>query len=158
MRRRTKRVLSGLGFITATLAVLLKALSAAGQAPDRPESPTSLPGCPASPNCVASRPGEDAVHSIAPFLFSGDPVAALKRLEEAAVADGGKVVRADGRYLHLEYRSRIFRFVDDVEFLLSPEAGRIDVRSASRSGHSDLGVNRRRVERLRMRFGEALAR
>jgi uncharacterized protein (DUF1499 family) len=158
MGRRTKRVLSGLGFITATLAVLLKALSVAGQPPDRPEAPTSLPGCPDSPNCVASRPGEDALHSIAPFLFSGDPAAALKRLEEVAVADGGKVVLADGRYLHLEYRSRIFRFVDDVEFLLSPEPGRIEVRSASRSGHSDLGVNRRRVEHLRMRFGEALAR
>ena len=158
MGRRTKRVLSGLGFIAAALAVGLKAMSLAGQAPVRPEAPTSLPGCPGSPNCVSSRPGEDAVHGIAPFAFSGDPAVALERLKQVAVAEGGRLVRAKGGYVHLEFRSRVFRFVDDVEFLLGSEPGRIEVRSASRSGHSDLGVNRRRVERLRTRFEEAMGR
>ena len=156
MGRRIKRVLSGLGFIAAAMAVAFKAMSLAGQAPVRPEAPTSLPACPDSPNCVGSRPGEDAVHSIAPFHFSGDPATALDRLQQVAVADGGRLVRANGKYVHLEYCSRIFGFVDDVEFLLSSEPGRIEVRSASRSGHSDLGVNRRRVERLRARFQEVM--
>lgn len=157
MGRRLQRVLGGIGFIAAALAVGLKAMSLGGTAPDRPEQPTSLPGCPGSPNCVSSRPGEDAVHGIAPIAFSGDPTVALERLKQVAVAEGGRLVRASGGYAHFEFRSRVFRFVDDVEFLLGGEPGRIEVRSASRSGHSDLGVNRRRVERLRMRFEESMA-
>ena len=53
-------------------------------------------------------------------------------------------------YLHAEFTSRIFRFVDDVEFLL--EDGIIHVRSASRVGRWDLGANRARIEDIRGRF------
>jgi uncharacterized protein (DUF1499 family) len=60
-------------------------------------------------------------------------------------------------YLRFEFRSRIFRFVDDVEFLADPAAGVIHVRSASRTGHSDLGVNRRRIEILRSLWSETPA-
>jgi uncharacterized protein (DUF1499 family) len=60
-------------------------------------------------------------------------------------------VESEERYLHAEVRSLVFRFVDDLEFLLQPD-GLIQVRSAARSGYSDLGVNRRRVERIRQRF------
>ena len=55
-------------------------------------------------------------------------------------------------YLRAEFRSRLFRFVDDVELLVDPEAARIEIRSASRVGHSDLGVNRKRVEVIRAAF------
>lgn len=157
MARRLKTVLGRLGFVAAALGGGLRAMSRGRGAPVRPQAPTSLPGCPGSPNCVSSRPGEDAGHGLAPFLFSGDPATALERLTQVAVAEGGSLVRANGGYVHLEFRSRVFRFVDDVEFLLSAESGRIEVRSASRSGHSDLGVNRRRVERLRTRFEAAMA-
>ena len=55
------------------------------------------------------------------------------------------VVTVTDRYLHAEARSLLFRFTDDLEFLLQPDVGRIDVRSASRVGHSDLGVNKART-------------
>lgn len=59
------------------------------------------------------------------------------------------VVRTD-RYLRAEAASRVFGFIDDVEFALDPDANLIHVRSASRIGYSDLGVNRDRIERIRM--------
>ncbi|HOW77583.1 MAG TPA: DUF1499 domain-containing protein [Candidatus Competibacteraceae bacterium] len=55
------------------------------------------------------------------------------------------------QYLHVEFRSAVFGFVDDMEFYFSPP-GTIQVRSASRTGYSDFGVNRERVETLRTRF------
>lgn len=63
-----------------------------------------------------------------------------------------RIRRDEAAYLHAEFRSLIFRFVDDVEFLLDADAGVIHVRSASRLGYSDLGVNRRRVEAIRQAF------
>jgi uncharacterized protein (DUF1499 family) len=65
-----------------------------------------------------------------------------------AEAPGARVVEADGNYVHAEFTTRVFRFVDDVEFLIDPGAKRVDFRSASRVGHSDLGTNRRRMTRL----------
>ena len=68
------------------------------------------------------------------------------------------VVTATGTYLHAEFRSAVFRFVDDVEFHADEAAGVIQVRSGSRIGFSDLGVNRRRIEAIRARWGEATPR
>ena len=62
--------------------------------------------------------------------------------------------RAD--YLHVEFRSALFRFVDDVEFFVVPSEQAIHFRSASRVGHGDLGVNRRRMELIRQRFAEVV--
>jgi uncharacterized protein (DUF1499 family) len=68
-------------------------------------------------------------------------------------AGNATFVVEEDRYWRIEFRSRIFRFVDDVEFLFDPESKRIHVRSASRLGHSDLGVNRQRVETIRELYG-----
>jgi uncharacterized protein (DUF1499 family) len=65
------------------------------------------------------------------------------------------VVARTESYLHAEFTSLFFRFVDDVEFLVDDAAKVIHVRSASRLGRSDLGVNRKRVERIRARWREA---
>ena len=62
-----------------------------------------------------------------------------------------EIVTETADYVHALCRSR-GGFIDDVEFRLSPNEGVIHVRSASRSGLHDLGVNRRRVERLRRRY------
>ncbi len=64
------------------------------------------------------------------------------------------IVRERENYLHIEFRSRLFRFVDDVEFYLEDERGLIQFRSASRRGYSDMGVNRRRMEKICRRFQE----
>lgn len=117
-------------------------------------TPTPLAPCPDSPNCVSSlAPDSDREHYIAPFSFSGDPAAAWQRLRTAVLAEKRvTIVQESKGYLHAEMRSLIFRFVDDIEFSLAADAGLINVRSASRVGYSDFGVNRKRVERIRAAF------
>ena len=56
--------------------------------------------------------------------------------------------------LHAEATSFLFRFVDDIELYFPVSEKVIHVRSASRAGYSDLGVNRTRVEEIRKRFPE----
>ena len=65
-----------------------------------------------------------------------------------------KIVTVEDNYLHAEFRSSVFRFVDDVEFLVDPKERAIHFRSASRVGYSDLGVNRRRMEQIQKGFSE----
>ena len=109
--------------------------------------------CPASPNCVCSQDADEA-HKIEPLVFAGPPEEAMAKLKAAIEKmSRARVVTAEGNYLHAEFTSLIFRFVDDVEFSLDPENKQIHVRSASRTGYSDLGVNRRRVESIRETFG-----
>ncbi len=116
-----------------------------------------LTPCPDSPNCVCSQDDRPS-HYVEPLRFSGDPDAAFARLAGTVRQEPRATIVQEGPgYLRAEFRSRVFRFVDDVEFLLNPTGHTIEVRSASRVGYSDLGVNRRRVERLRARFDDGLA-
>ncbi len=113
-----------------------------------------LTPAPASPNCVSSTATDD-VHKIQPFTFSGpakDAVTKLKSIVRSMT--GSNIVVEEERYLHAEFRSRIFRYVDDVEFLVHADDQLIHFRSASRVGHSDLGVNRARMEAIREQFQE----
>ena len=113
-----------------------------------------LAPCPSSPNCVSSQaPESDHEHYIAPIRFSGNPAAAWQRLQAAVLAEKRVTILIEqGNYLHVEVRSLIFSFVDDGEFSLAANAGMIHVRSASRTGYSDFGVNRKRVEHIRAAF------
>jgi uncharacterized protein (DUF1499 family) len=113
-----------------------------------------LPPCPDSPNCVSSQ-ADDEWHFIEPLSYSGDSQVAWDIL--VSIVQSWKrtmILEEEDYYLHVGVRSLVFRFVDDVEFLLNPETKRIHVRSASRMGYSDFGVNRRRVEQLRKVFLE----
>lgn len=113
-----------------------------------------LADCPDSPNCVSSR-ATDPGHRVEPIRFDGDPAAAWQRLRSVAAGwPRWRVITDAEGYLHVEARTLVFGFVDDLECQLDPEARVIHVRSASRVGHSDLGVNRVRVERLRAALGE----
>lgn len=108
-----------------------------------------LAPCPDRPNCVASD-AEDEAHRIQPFRYTGDQAKAWSALQEAVAAlPRTTIVTADDTYLHAEARSRLFRFVDDLEFQLRPDDGEIAVRSAARTGYSDFGVNAERLESLR---------
>ena len=106
------------------------------------------------PNNVSSQADvNDRAHYVAPFKFTGDATAAFQKLVKLVQAQPrASVITQDGQYLHGEYSTPLMGFVDDVEFLLAPEEGVIHLRSASRLGYSDLGVNRKRVEALRARF------
>ncbi len=121
-------------------------------------APRQLPACPDKPNCVSSQaPAGDTPHFIEPLRFSGDPQVAWQSLHRALGAmPRTRIIEDSGDYLHAEATSLVFRFVDDLECALDRANGVIHLRSASRVGHSDLGVNRKRVERLRelMRNGD----
>jgi len=118
------------------------------------EATHTLAPCPASPNCVSSL-ATDAEHFTEPLYFTGDAALAWHRLKTALGTESRlSIVEDTGSYLHAEARSLVFRFVDDIEFVLDPDAALIQVRSASRTGYSDFGVNRRRVERIRKAFSE----
>lgn len=117
--------------------------------PDHRDASRRLPPCPGSPNCVCSD-AVDARHRVAPLCLALPPDNAWTEAVAAARAlPGTRVVKVTGSYLHAEWRSRLFGFVDDLELELRPDRGLIAVRSASRTGHYDFGVNRRRVEKLR---------
>ena len=108
-----------------------------------------LAACPASPNCVCSH-DQDNSHFVAPLPLLSSPEEEINQLVSIVQQlPRTQIVRQEANYLHVEFRSWLFRFVDDVEFLISEEEDVIHVRSASRVGHSDLGVNRKRIEQIR---------
>ena len=108
--------------------------------------------CPDRPNCVSSQAG-GAEHAIAPLAIKGVPATAMARLADAIRAmPGATVVVMSSDYLHAEFASSLWGFVDDVEFAVAPAATTIAVRSASRRGYGDFGVNRKRVEAIRAAF------
>lgn len=113
-----------------------------------------LPRCKRSPNCVSSQADSaDAEHYIAPIAFKGgalDAIAAARKAIEGM--QGATVIRHEGNYLYAEFRTKLMRFVDDLEMTYDEKTGVLHVRSASRLGRRDFGVNRARVEALRARI------
>jgi uncharacterized protein (DUF1499 family) len=115
-----------------------------------------IAGCPASPNCVSTR-AADPDRRFAPLKLDVTPSEAWEKIKRAIAAEPRLRVVEENRadwYLRLEATSLVFRFVDDVELQIDPSSKELHLRSASRVGYWDLGVNRRRAERLR----EALCR
>ncbi|MFM9969425.1 MAG: DUF1499 domain-containing protein [Burkholderiales bacterium] len=110
-----------------------------------------LSPCAAKPNCVASQADpNDTGHYIAPFVISGPVAPAWAKLVSVLREQPRAVmVVAESSYLHAEFTSRLMGYVDDVEFVLDENNRVIHVRSASRLGTSDFGVNRKRIEVLR---------
>ena len=111
-----------------------------------------LSPCPTSPNCVSSL-SEDKSHYVEPLRYNGTLEEAREKL--ISVIHSMKrveIITAEIDYIHATFKSALFGFVDDVEFSFDDQRKVIDVRSASRTGYSDLGVNRKRVEEIRKRF------
>ena len=105
--------------------------------------------CPPTPNCVSSETLSKAkfIERFKTGNRSAESWMLLTKLLEKT--SNCRVVSQNSSYIHAEFRTRLLRFVDDVEFRLESETNEIAVRSASRVGFSDLGTNRRRLERLR---------
>lgn len=115
-------------------------------------APTKLAPCPSSPNCVSSQ-AKDTAHRVKPIPFDGDPGEAMQRLRGVIEAmPRTRIIAAGKDSLRAEFSSRIFGFVDDVDAIADAARRVIDIRSASRTGYSDLGANRRRVEAIREAF------
>ncbi len=111
-----------------------------------------LSPCPDSPNCVSSQ-ADNTGQQIQPFPFTADAARTLSALRSIVEQlPGVRVVETEPDYFRAEFTSRILRFVDDLEFLLDPEAQVIHVRSASRTGYWDFGANRKRVEQIRKTY------
>ena len=106
-----------------------------------------LAPCRPTPNCVSSQAQpQDREHYIAPIAFRGT----MHELRAAVESmPRSTLIRAASNYLYAEFRTPLMRYVDDVELLYDPRAGVVHVRSASRLGRRDFGVNRKRVEALR---------
>ncbi len=113
-----------------------------------------LAACPASPNCVSSF-SQDAEHKIEPLAYVSSPAEAMAKLKGAIESSAKtKIITATDNYLYAEFTSALMGFVDDVEFLVDDGAKVIHVRSASRLGESDLGVNRKRIETIRVQLNQ----
>ncbi len=109
-----------------------------------------LSPCPASPNCVSSYETSPE-HRIAPLPVEGDPETALARLDAVVSAmPGAALADAEDNYRHYIFRTALVGYIDDVEFYR--DGDRIHLRSASRSGYSDLGVNRKRIAQIRKAY------
>ena len=134
-------------------AVLLTVLSCASNPPNVQLADGRLRACPKSPNCVSSE-SDSPGSRIEPLTFKAPPEKAWGDLKETMREMGGKIEEEHDGYLWATFTSRVFRFVDDVEFRMVSTDGIIHVRSGSRKGYSDLGVNRRRVEKLRTIFNQ----
>ena len=111
-----------------------------------------LAPCPSTPNCVSSQ-SQDPAHKIEPFTYNSAPQAAMADLQTVLQSYRRiKAIAQTENYLYTEFTIPVVGFVDDVEFFLDENARVIHVRSASRLGESDLGVNRSRIEKLRAKF------
>ena len=108
--------------------------------------------CPDSPNCVSSV-SDDPDKYMAPLPCEGGGAKAIQTILSIIKSmPRSRIVIEGGDYIHAEFRSRIFRFVDDVEFLFDEKEKVIHFRSASRIGYSDFGVNRRRMQKISERY------
>lgn len=144
--RLTQQIL----YLLAILVLIMPLFSCSGTRPGNLGIKDGrLSVCPASPNCVSSD-ATDGAHAVAPFQLVVSPSDGWRALR--VVLDGlprTKIISATDDYLHAECSSAVFGFVDDLELHVRPAENLIAVRSASRLGHSDFGVNRKRVEQLR---------
>ena len=159
MKRLSRILLTVAIILTAVVLVRFAMLghsSKSGQAPGLASG--ILTPCSDKPNCVCSEFEGDAAHYIAPLDYSGAPRekawgSFLQIIKEL----GGEVVVANDEYIAATFSSSLFGFIDDVECRLDASRERIQIRSSSRVGHSDLGVNRKRVETMARSFDQRMS-
>ena len=108
-----------------------------------------LAKCPTSPNCVSTQ-AEDALHSMEPIPFVGSATEFLEKIKIVVDSEfcRAKLMSESESYLRFEFKSLVFRFIDDVEFFVDDEMSVVHFRSAARVGHSDLGTNRKRMNKI----------
>jgi uncharacterized protein (DUF1499 family) len=105
------------------------------------------------PNSVSSQHQNQDYHSIAPLRFQGDGQAAMSKLALAiGNIQGATIVKNDNGYIYAQVQTKWMQYIDDLEFLLDNKEQVIHMRSASRLGRKDFGVNRDRLEAIRRKF------
>jgi len=143
-------LLKRLAIRSLLIITIMSLFSCTGQRPNNLGiSNGKLSDCPSSPNCVSSDAADDG-HKISAIQFTIPAADAWKLSRQAVLSlPRSQIITESANYLHAECSSAVFGFVDDLELQLRPSEGIIAVRSASRLGHSDFGVNKKRVEALR---------
>lgn len=105
--------------------------------------------CPDTPNCVSSMTADNA-HKIEALSLSDNPALSLDSIAALIKQQTNtQIVTLESGYLHATYKTKVLGFIDDVEMLQLPQSDVIEVKSASRLGRSDFGINRKRIEELR---------
>lgn len=136
------------GFRFIPLAVLLTVVTGCGS-PDSTYRDTVRVNqiCGEKPNCVSTLDNRRE-HALAPFTLSQKGLAQWAHIEQLALSlPGASLAKKADDYFHIECTSKVFRFVDDFE--VQRQSGQLTVRSESRTGYSDFGVNRERAEAFR---------
>lgn len=111
-----------------------------------------LKQCPDSPNCVSSQSDSES-HKINPLSYQSSAEDAIQQIKQTILSlSGATLIEEKDHYLHFEFKTLLFRFVDDVEIMIDDAEKVIHLRSASRVGHSDFGTNRRRIEKIKKQF------
>ncbi|MGB6127234.1 MAG: DUF1499 domain-containing protein [Psychrilyobacter sp.] len=112
--------------------------------------------CPTSPNCVSSMAPKEDSHYIKPIIYSNmtRDLTQKKIIAILGTLKNTKVVEYNDEYIHAEVRTSFFKFIDDVEFYFPMDKNIIHVRSLARTGYSDFGVNRKRMEKIRVKLHE----
>ncbi|MDQ6954115.1 MAG: DUF1499 domain-containing protein [Mariprofundaceae bacterium] len=128
--------------VVIIFALIVMAVIAQNQPKDLGLFNGALRPCPNSPNCVCSEAVEDLEHIIQPIKGNQQTWWQLKNV---VIAQGGVIQTEADDYMHAEFTTAIFHFVDDVEFHFDRTKQLIHMRSASRIGHADFGVNRKRI-------------
>lgn len=129
--------------ILVLVSLFAAAVAFAGQPIANPLGP-----CPDKPNCVSTAE-PNASHGVTPLPFHGTAKQTHDELVRLIGAmPGSAIVRTEDSYIHAMFTSRLFGFVDDVEFYLDEQEHVVHMRSASRSGYYDFGVNKRRLDEV----------
>jgi len=141
-------IIVSLIIVTILALFVLGQMSQSGEANGLFEA--KLTKCPDKPNCICTEFVADASHYIDPIGFSQSNAAkVLSELKISIREMGGSLQAEADNYLAFTFTSSIFRFVDDLEIRIDKDLKIIHMRSASRVGHSDRGVNKKRIEQLK---------
>jgi len=140
---------------------LLLALGCSMAAHKEDKAPGMLDGqlraCPDKPNCINTEYPEKSSQYLPPLDYPESTTEQVLVLaKEIILQMGGEIIRQDKHYLAATFTSSIFRFVDDFEISRNESSHKIHIRSASRVGYSDFGVNKRRVEKFSKLFKSRL--
>jgi uncharacterized protein (DUF1499 family) len=112
----------------------------------------SLKKCPSTPNCICTEYPDDSKHWLEPLQLSDPLNITLQRAKKVVLAMGGKLTEESSIGFKAVFTSFLFRFKDDFEIRIDSDNLKIHIRSASREGYSDLGVNARRVKKFKSKF------
>ncbi len=138
-----------------TLFLLLAFMSRSGTAPGLVDN--KLSPCPDKPNCVCSEYINEQPHYIEAIdLTDAGAEKAMTTITAIIQQHGGKIAQQNQHYLAATFSSKLFGFIDDVEFRIDSQQQKVHLRSAARIGYSDFDVNRKRALLLRDKISQQL--